>query len=356
MHAGTPRALREGVSRDSRLQPFEGSLGYQLGSHIDNCPPSASQRPPSIIYWPSTNAADCCSVARLLGLSITEIPATCHRGRGLSRTPSQDPQTRLCSRRFHESQTGTHLDARATPQTAPSLSRPNPNLRAARAVGAAEPWHPRFRPVATTPSVCPSLPSFNHHSCITCIEGRSRPRTPPSRYALGTPRYAACLCILAARIPRPSRTLIELKKKRCLATLPCPAWSLLGFAIKCFCCSRVLSMHPRHHHHHHQQQPSLLISCVEMTADLGLLAAGAYPSPPSYPSPQRRKPSVPSLYDRTAMSSLSPNQPSQHSFGGGPSVPDKNSLSTLNLDFLRTMNEKRTTRGSPSPTAEKRGK
>ena len=114
-------------------------------------------------------------------------------------------------------------------------------------------------------------------------------------------------------------------------------------------------MHRHHHHHHQEQQPSLLISCIEMTADLGLLAAGAYPSPPSYPSPQRRKPSVPSLYDRNAMSSLSPNQPSPHSFGGGPSVPDKNSLATLNLDFLRTMNEKRTTRGSAlSSTPEAR--
>ena len=88
-----------------------------------------------------------------------------------------------------------------------------------------------------------------------------------------------------------------------------------------------------------------------MTADLGLLAAGAYPSPPGYPSPSRRKPSVPSLYDRTVLSSLSPNQPSQRSFGA-PSGQDKAALSTLNLDFLRNMNEKRTTRGWFSLRAE----
>lgn len=84
-----------------------------------------------------------------------------------------------------------------------------------------------------------------------------------------------------------------------------------------------------------------------MTADIGILAAGTYPSPPGYPSPSRRKPSVPSLYDRAAMSSLSPNQSSQRSFAVS-SGQDKTPLSTLNLDFLRTMNEKRTTRdGQP---------
>jgi hypothetical protein len=83
-----------------------------------------------------------------------------------------------------------------------------------------------------------------------------------------------------------------------------------------------------------------------MTADAGFIAAAAYPSPPHYSSPQHRKPSVSSLYDRAAMASLSPNQTSQRGFSAGPSGQDKAPLSTLNLDFLRTVNEKRTTRGN----------
>lgn len=80
-----------------------------------------------------------------------------------------------------------------------------------------------------------------------------------------------------------------------------------------------------------------------MTADLGFIAAAAYPSPPHYSSPQQRKASVSSLYDRAAMASLSPSQTTQRGFSAGPSGQEK--LSTLNLDFLRTVNEKRTTRG-----------
>ncbi|KAK4148531.1 eukaryotic translation initiation factor 3 subunit 7-domain-containing protein [Chaetomidium leptoderma] len=54
------------------------------------------------------------------------------------------------------------------------------------------------------------------------------------------------------------------------------------------------------------------------------------------------------------MASLSPNQPSQRGFGGGPSSQDKTPPpSTLNLDFLKSVNEKRTTRdGQPQ---KKRG-
>jgi hypothetical protein len=45
------------------------------------------------------------------------------------------------------------------------------------------------------------------------------------------------------------------------------------------------------------------------------------------------------------MASLSPNQASQRGFGAGPTGQDNTPLSTLNLDFLRTLNEKKTTRG-----------
>ncbi|KAK3298837.1 uncharacterized protein B0H64DRAFT_439273 [Chaetomium fimeti] len=81
---------------------------------------------------------------------------------------------------------------------------------------------------------------------------------------------------------------------------------------------------------------------------MGPVATAAYPSPTSFSSPTQRRPSVPSLYDWTAMASLSPSQPSQRGFGGGPTGQDKTPLSTLNLDFLKSVNEKRTTRdGQP---------
>lgn len=93
--------------------------------------------------------------------------------------------------------------------------------------------------------------------------------------------------------------------------------------------------------------PESTISCVKMTADLGFIGAAAYPSPPHYSSAQHRKPSVSSLYDRATMASLSPNQASQRGFSAGPSGQEKTPLSTLNLDFLKAVNEKRTTRGNP---------
>ena len=71
-----------------------------------------------------------------------------------------------------------------------------------------------------------------------------------------------------------------------------------------------------------------------MTADLGFIAAAAYPSPPHYSSPQQRKASVSSLYDRAAMASLSPSQTTQRGFSAGPSGQEK--LSTLNLDVHTT--------------------
>ena len=87
-----------------------------------------------------------------------------------------------------------------------------------------------------------------------------------------------------------------------------------------------------------------------MAADIGTLAAAAYPSPPNYSSPPHQAPSISSLYDRAAMSSsLSPNSASQSSFGGSPASQDKNPLSSLNLNFLKTLTEKRTTRDGQPP-------
>ncbi|KAL1841375.1 hypothetical protein VTJ49DRAFT_7105 [Mycothermus thermophilus] len=58
-----------------------------------------------------------------------------------------------------------------------------------------------------------------------------------------------------------------------------------------------------------------------------------------------------SLYDQPAMASLSPNppaQPAQPGFSTGLSAHSKSPLATLNLDFLRAVTEKRTTRdGQP---------
>jgi hypothetical protein len=86
-----------------------------------------------------------------------------------------------------------------------------------------------------------------------------------------------------------------------------------------------------------------------MAADLGL--AAAYPSPPNYSSPPQHPPSISSLYDRAAMSSsMSPNPASQSSFSGGsPAAQDKSPLSSLNLGFLKTLTDKRTTRDGQPP-------
>lgn len=76
-----------------------------------------------------------------------------------------------------------------------------------------------------------------------------------------------------------------------------------------------------------------------MAADMGPIAAAAYPSPPNYSSSPHSKPSISSLYDKAAMStSISPNP-------GGSAGQDKSPLSTLNLGFLKGLTEKRTTRG-----------
>lgn len=85
-----------------------------------------------------------------------------------------------------------------------------------------------------------------------------------------------------------------------------------------------------------------------MIADLGLVAAAAYPLPPNYSRLPLRKPSASSLYEPAAMASVSPSsQPSQPGFGGGgPSSSDGAAPSNVNLDVLKTLTEKRTTRGA----------
>ncbi|KAK3330790.1 hypothetical protein B0H66DRAFT_587100 [Apodospora peruviana] len=87
-----------------------------------------------------------------------------------------------------------------------------------------------------------------------------------------------------------------------------------------------------------------------MAADLGPIA---YPSPPNYSSPSQREPTSATLlspYEQGTMasSSMSPHQMSQSSFGGGPASHDKNPLSSLNLNFLKGLTDKRATRdGQP---------
>nr|XP_036583448.1 bZIP-type transcription factor [Colletotrichum truncatum]KAF6792491.1 bZIP-type transcription factor [Colletotrichum truncatum] len=85
-----------------------------------------------------------------------------------------------------------------------------------------------------------------------------------------------------------------------------------------------------------------------------------YRSPPNQSSSPSRKQSSGSLYERAAMaSSLSPDQygkaPQQLPYsggsgsGGGGSDQDKSPLSSLNLGFLKSLTEKRTTRDGNPP-------
>lgn len=100
----------------------------------------------------------------------------------------------------------------------------------------------------------------------------------------------------------------------------------------------------------HKSGARRLATYGRMTANLSFLAAGLAPSPLSHSSSPRREPFGLSLYSRPAMASFSLNPPSQRSLGGGPFGEDQAPLSTLNADFLRAMNEKKTTRGFfPNP-------
>ncbi|KAH9909325.1 BZIP-type transcription factor [Xylariomycetidae sp. FL2044] len=74
--------------------------------------------------------------------------------------------------------------------------------------------------------------------------------------------------------------------------------------------------------------------------------AANYPSPPTHYSPSDHKPSLGSLYEHVSMStSSSPH--SQGAHGGGSN--DKGPLSSLNLNFLKSLNDKKTTRDGNPP-------
>jgi len=73
-----------------------------------------------------------------------------------------------------------------------------------------------------------------------------------------------------------------------------------------------------------------------------LSAARAYPSPPHFSSPTERNPSIQDPYDQDVkIMSSSMTPPSAGGYGGN----DKSPLSTLNLGFLKSLTDKRTTRG-----------
>jgi hypothetical protein len=79
--------------------------------------------------------------------------------------------------------------------------------------------------------------------------------------------------------------------------------------------------------------------------------AAAYPSPPDYASPPDQR-SFGALYEGASMSSSGPpdpyagKQPAQGSYGGvSGTESDKSPLSTLNLGFLRSLTDKKITRG-----------
>ncbi|KAI0136551.1 BZIP-type transcription factor [Xylariales sp. AK1849] len=78
-----------------------------------------------------------------------------------------------------------------------------------------------------------------------------------------------------------------------------------------------------------------------------------YPSPPAFHSSPGRKPSLASLYEQTQ--SMSSTSPSQHDGGGHHpgNGSEKGPLGSMNLGFLKTLTEKKTTRdGLP---AKRRG-
>ncbi|KAI1083327.1 hypothetical protein F5B20DRAFT_577705 [Whalleya microplaca] len=77
--------------------------------------------------------------------------------------------------------------------------------------------------------------------------------------------------------------------------------------------------------------------------------AVSYPTPPTHYSPSDHKPSLGSLYEHVSMSSSS-SPLTSHGGAQPPSGPgsDKGPLSSLNLNFLKSLNEKKTTReGNP---------
>jgi hypothetical protein len=93
------------------------------------------------------------------------------------------------------------------------------------------------------------------------------------------------------------------------------------------------------------------VTFVCKMTDLGPIAA--YPSPPNYQSPPGHKASFSNPYDNMSMSpDQYGKQPAQGSYSGGPSssrsgigVDDKSPLGSMNMNFLKTLTDKRTTRG-----------
>lgn len=72
----------------------------------------------------------------------------------------------------------------------------------------------------------------------------------------------------------------------------------------------------------------------------------SYPSPPTHYSPTDHKPSLGSLYEHVNLSTMSSSASPQNS---NSAQPDKGPLSSLNLNFLKSLNDKRTTRDGNPP-------
>ncbi|KAI1760349.1 hypothetical protein GGR53DRAFT_470418 [Hypoxylon sp. FL1150] len=68
----------------------------------------------------------------------------------------------------------------------------------------------------------------------------------------------------------------------------------------------------------------------------------SYPSPPTHYSPSDHKPSLGSLYEHVSTMSSSGSPPNN-------AQPDKGPLSSLNLGFLKSLNDKKTTRDGQPP-------
>ncbi|KAI1779482.1 hypothetical protein F4818DRAFT_453551 [Hypoxylon cercidicola] len=77
--------------------------------------------------------------------------------------------------------------------------------------------------------------------------------------------------------------------------------------------------------------------------DLGPTAS--YPSPPTHYSPSDHRPSLGSLYEHVSTMSSSASPPNNPNNGQS----DKGPLSSLNLNFLKSLNDKRTTRDGQQP-------
>ncbi|KAI1409749.1 hypothetical protein F5Y13DRAFT_193012 [Hypoxylon sp. FL1857] len=75
-------------------------------------------------------------------------------------------------------------------------------------------------------------------------------------------------------------------------------------------------------------------------------SAASYPSPPTHYSPTDHKPSLSSLYEHVNLSTMSSSASPPNS---NNAQPDKGPLSSLNLNFLKSLNDKRTTRDGNPP-------